>query len=70
MAKKVSELHVEGMSCNHCVMSIKRAVGTLKGVDSVEVDLKKKKVTTGYDPDQVTLELIKKTIEDQGYDVK
>lgn len=70
MAKKVSELHVEGMSCNHCVMSIKRAVGTLKGVDSVEVDLEKKKVTTGYDPDQVTLELIKKTIEDQGYDVK
>jgi copper chaperone len=63
-------LNVEGMSCQHCVNSIKKAVGVIKGVSNVEVDLDKKTVTTSYDADKVNMEDIKEAIEDQGYEVK
>lgn len=63
-------LNVEGMSCQHCVNSIKKAVGGIKGVSNVEVDLDKKTVTTSYDANKVNTEDIKETIEDQGYEVK
>jgi copper ion binding protein len=61
---------VEGMSCQHCVHSIKTAVGGLKGVGNVEVDLQGKKVTVELDPNMVTVDTVKETIEDQGYDVR
>lgn len=60
---------VEGMSCSHCESSIKKAVGSLNGVDSVSVDLKSKNVTVKYDPDKVDLGIITEAIEDQGYEV-
>ena len=70
MATEVQVLDVEGMSCQHCVNSITKAVGALEGVATVTVDLKGKKVTVGYDPGVVTLPVIKETITEQGYDVK
>lgn len=63
-------LSVEGMSCNHCVNSIKNSVGTLNGVTKVDVDLEGKKVNVEYDSEMVEVETIKETIEDQGYDVR
>lgn len=58
-----------GMSCNHCVMSVKNSVGSLKGVSKVDVDLPGKKVTVEFDSDLVKLESIKDSIEDAGFDV-
>lgn len=69
MATVTTMFDVEGMSCTHCVNSIKNAVSTLKGVENVEVDLKTKKVTVGYTAGLVTIESLKETIEDQGYEV-
>ncbi|HEY5522708.1 MAG TPA: copper chaperone CopZ [Desulfuromonadaceae bacterium] len=62
-------LRVDGMSCEHCVKSIKNAVGTLSGVASVSVDLNAKTVTVEHDPAQSPLDKIKFEIEDQGYEV-
>jgi len=70
MAKETKVLNVEGMSCSHCENAVKKSVGALNGVDNVIVDLKGKKVTVEYDADKVTVDIIKDTIEDQGYDVK
>jgi copper chaperone len=61
---------VEGMSCNHCVNSIKNAVGELDGVENVAVDLGTRKVTVLYTAGLVTIQTIKETIEEQGYEVK
>ncbi|NLM58391.1 MAG: copper chaperone CopZ [Clostridium sp.] len=69
MSKETAILTVNGMSCSHCENSIKKAVGDLKGVNGVKVDLKDKKVSVEYDADKVTLDTIIETIEDQGYDV-
>jgi copper chaperone len=63
-------LNVEGMSCGHCVKAVEGSVGGLKGVSSVKVDLENKKVDVEYNSAEVTLDAIKETIDDQGYDVK
>lgn len=69
MAKEITDIVVEGMSCSHCENSIKNAVGALAGVDKVAVDLSTKKVTVEFDPEKVTGKAIFDAIEDQGYDV-
>lgn len=70
MAKQNLNLTVEGMSCMHCVGSVKKAVCALHGVDKVEVELESKRVHVEFDPEKVSFDTIKDTIEDQGYDVK
>lgn len=61
-------LKVEGMSCGHCVSSIEKSVGSLSGVSAVKVDLATKEVSVEFENGE-TLQQIKETIEDQGYDL-
>lgn len=61
-------LNVPDISCDHCKMSIEGAVGEVDGIDSVEVAIEAKTVTVSYG-DEVTLDTIVETIEEQGYDV-
>jgi copper chaperone len=60
------ELKVDGMTCNGCAASVKRALQTLDSNASVNVDLLSKivKVETTAHLDQV-----KTAIVDAGYDV-
>jgi copper chaperone len=62
-------LHVKGMSCGHCVSSVKGALEQLNGITSVEVNLDDGKVDVTYNDSQVTVEEMSNTIEDQGYNV-
>lgn len=60
-------LQVEGMSCQHCVNSIE---GALKEIGAKgKVDLKNNSVDVSFDENQISIELIKETIIDQGYEV-
>jgi len=59
-------LNVQGMSCQHCVAAVKKALSAVPGVTSVEVDLDKETVTVGGIADA---EEVKAAIEDAGYDV-
>lgn len=61
-------LKVNGMSCNHCVMSVEKALKEIGANGSV--DLASKQVTVEYDDAAISLETIKEAIEDQGYDVE
>ncbi|MBM7692464.1 copper chaperone [Peribacillus deserti] len=63
-------LKVQGMSCGHCVIAVEGSVGELSGVERVLVDLKVGEVAVEYNPGTVTLDKIKETIDDQGYDVE
>jgi copper chaperone len=62
-------LNVEGMSCQHCVKAINKAVAALDGVTEITVNLEEKTVTVSFDASRVTLSDIRKEIEDQGYDI-
>ena len=53
----------------HCVKSVEGSVGELKGVSNVKVHLENGTVDVEFDANQVTLETIKETIDEQGYDV-
>ncbi|CAN2247942.1 copper chaperone CopZ [Bacillus vallismortis] len=62
-------LHVEGMSCQHCVKAVKTSVGELDGVSAVDVNLEAGKVDVSFDAGKVSVKDIADAIEDQGYDV-
>ncbi len=59
---------VKGMSCEHCVMSVTKALNQLNGIKNVQVNLSKGEIqfdnTSNLPPDQ-----IQKAIEDAGYQV-
>lgn len=57
------------MSCGHCVKAVEGSVGELKGVNSVKVNLEEGTVAIDFNSAEVTLDQIKETIDDQGYDV-
>jgi len=63
-----TKLKVGGMSCYHCENTIKKVVSAIKGVSDVVVDLAGKTVVIQHD-DEVTTDIIKNKIEEQGYDV-
>lgn len=65
---KTETLTVHGMSCNHCVNAVQSALKEI-GVEAT-VDLANKAVTVNFDESQVSLEKIKETIDDQGYEVQ
>ena len=62
-------LQVQGMSCGHCVKAVENSVGALAGVYEVKVNLAEGLVDVAFDEAQVSVDQIKETIDDQGYDV-
>ncbi|GAB3264228.1 heavy-metal-associated domain-containing protein [Chitinimonas naiadis] len=60
---------IEGMSCGGCVASVERAVRTLNGIETVQVDLADKSARIRFDPALTTPAQVKEAIEDAGYDV-
>ncbi|MEW6428477.1 MAG: heavy metal-associated domain-containing protein [Thermodesulfobacteriota bacterium] len=60
-------LKIPGMSCQHCVASITKALQAVKGVTEVSVDLARKEATyAGTDVDPVA---VRKAITAIGFDV-
>jgi len=66
MTEKLT-IPIEGMSCEHCKMTLEKGVGGLKGVTAVKVDLNRNHAEVQFDPHQVSLADIKKKIVDLGY---
>ena len=62
-------LNVEGMTCDHCVQTIKEAVNNLVGINRVEVDLENKQVAVEYDKALVKLDSITDKIVEIGFEV-
>lgn len=62
-------LNVEGMSCNHCTASVKKALEGLDGVKEADVSLEGKNAKVELDKD-VADEALVKAIEDAGYTAK
>ncbi len=65
---KEVELKVQGMTCEHCVRTVKNAVSSLEGVSKVEVSLQDGLVKVQMEKD-VPLADIKRSIEEWGYKV-
>lgn len=62
---KTQELIIEGMSCGHCVMSVRKELSKVPGltVDNVEIG----RALVQYDEAKVTEDQLAKVIEEAGY---
>ena len=60
-------IKIEGMSCEKCVAHVKDALEEVSGIEKVTVDLKEGKAI--IEGNEVSDEVIKEVIEDEGYDV-
>jgi copper chaperone len=63
-----SVLKVKGMSCQHCVMSVTKALTQLEGIKNVQVDLGKGEVRFD-NTKEVASNRIEKAIMDAAYEV-
>jgi len=61
-------LKVKGMSCQHCVMSVTKALTQLEGINNVRVDLAKGEVRFD-NTNSIASDQIQKAITDAGYEV-
>ncbi len=59
---------VKGMSCNHCVMAVKKALMELEGITAAEVDLQKEQATLVHDA-AVDMNIVRARLERAGYQV-
>lgn len=62
-------ISVPDISCDHCKMSIEGAVGSLTGVEEVEVHIEPRTVDVNFDESSVSLKAIHAAIEEQGYEI-
>lgn len=59
-------LHIEGMTCMHCKMTVEKALKGVAGVTSAQVDLAKNLAVVTGEADRVALA---KAVEAAGYKV-
>lgn len=64
MTKTVS---VPAISCGHCVATIEREVGELKGVGSVAAEQNTRRVTISWDPDATDWVVIEDHLKEINY---
>ncbi len=62
-------INVEGMTCEHCVDTVTKAVNTLDGISQVSVDLDKKQVTVDFDESRTDMNAISTKIIEVGFEV-
>jgi copper chaperone CopZ len=62
---KTQELKIEGMSCGHCVMSVKKELGKVPGIFVDDVQIGKAKIH--YDESKVTEQALARAIDEAGY---
>jgi copper chaperone len=60
-------LKIDGMSCGHCVMSVKKAIDGVEGVSTSDVEVGSAKVT--YDESKTDSDAIAGAVTSAGYKV-
>jgi Cu+-exporting ATPase len=62
-------LQIGGMSCINCAKSIEKALNKREGVYNATINFAAEKLTVEYNPEQISVAGIKKTVQDVGYQV-
>ena len=62
---KTEELKIEGMTCGHCVMSVRKELSKIPGVHII--DVQNGKATIEYDAATANHDTLAQAIEDAGY---
>jgi copper chaperone len=67
MDMSVKTYTVQGMTCGHCVSSVKEEVGELSGVTDVEVDLATGRLDVAGE--SVTDDAVRLAVQGAGYEI-
>lgn len=59
--------HAPAIRCEGCANSIKRSLGRLPGVETVEVDVEAKRITVQYDSEKTDGVAIRVRLEQAGF---
>jgi copper ion binding protein len=62
-------LKIQGMTCNHCVMRVAKALKAVPGVQDAKVDLQKAEAAVTFDESKVSPEKLSVAVVDAGYKV-
>ena len=63
-------LNVDGITCEHCVKTIKEAIVNVVGIFSVQVNIEKKQVIIEFDEKQAKPEDLIDKITEAGFGVR
>ena len=63
-----STIMIDGMSCMHCVMRVKKAIEGLSGINNVNVEIGK--ATVSFDDTKTSQKDIEAAITKAGYKIK
>lgn len=63
-----AEINIDGMSCQHCVMRVKRALEGLDGVKALSVEVGKARVT--FDESKIQKKAIEEAVIRAGYKIR
>ncbi|WP_446898934.1 heavy-metal-associated domain-containing protein [Clostridium sp. LBM24168] len=61
-------VHVEGMTCQHCVQHVKEALESIDGVSSAKVDLNSKTAVV-KSSSEIDDNVVKEAVKNAGYEV-
>ncbi len=61
-------IHIEGMSCQHCVMRVKRAIEGLAGISDLSVEIGA--ATVSFDESKIQRADIENAVVKAGYKIK
>ncbi len=61
-------LKINGMSCNGCAMNVQRALKSVAGVNSAEVDLASKTAIVFFDGPAPTIKALTDAVKKAGYE--
>jgi copper chaperone len=62
-------LKIQGMTCNHCVMRVAKALRVIPGVQDAQVDLQKAEAVVTYDDTKVSPDKMSVAVVEAGYKV-
>lgn len=66
---QTATIKIKGMTCMGCVNSIKNVLRNVPGITQLEVTLDPAQAIIQFDPENTSLNQLKETIIDAGFDV-
>ena len=64
----MTTIKIKGMTCNHCVMAVTKALNEIEGIQEVEVDLSRGEATF-EEVQPVDMSIVREGVKKAGYEV-
>lgn len=64
----MTTIKIKGMSCNHCVVAVDKALNEIEGIKDVKVDLQKSEATF-EEAKPIDMNIVRERIKKAGYEV-